>query len=351
MGNLSVPGVPAWLTASAHAPRCLFATLVDTGSVASFHVTETGAEMSGEPVASGGAHPVHASVSADGGVLLVANYHGPDDVAESRGASVASFRIAADCSLTQTAVVPHSGSSVVRARQASAHPHSFSAARGGLAYACDLGQDAIFTYRLGPDGSLTELQRTQARPGDGPRHLVQHPSRPLLYVVNELANSVTAYAESEGALTALASTSTLPPGAASEGSKAAGIAIAPDGSAVYASNRGQHNSICVFEVLPDGSLRQLGHAEAPAFPRGIALAHGGSVLLVAGQHNGVLQTFLTRAQEPGLGLAWTGTAVPGPPTTAALAVLSLDDGPAETEAACGSAWCIASAPSEAGATS
>jgi len=295
---------------------------VDKSQITSYSITERGADGPRALLASGGEHPVYASVTQDGKTLLVANYHGPDDVAVSDGAAVASFRIGPGCSLEPAAVVPHSGSSVLRSRQASAHPHSFVAVRGGLAYACDLGQDAILTYSVGTDGELRELGRTQARPGDGPRHLVQHPTEPLLFVVNELANSVAVYAEDGGSLTEVARASTLPPDVPPEGNKAADIAISPDGSRLYASNRGRHNSVCVFEVLEGGALRPAQQVEAPAFPRGMLLARGGGVLLVAGQHEGVVQTFLARGSEGG-GLAWSGASFDGPPTTASLAVAAV----------------------------
>mmetsp|Transcript_1389 Transcript_1389/g.4198 ORF Transcript_1389/g.4198 Transcript_1389/m.4198 type:complete len:413 (-) Transcript_1389:223-1461(-) len=325
VGNLSVPGIPAWLAVAPQVPHCLFAALVDTDSLTSFLITKTGAEKGGATVASGGVNPVFASVTEDGHTLLVANYHGPDDSKQSTGASVASFSISSDCTLTPKDVVPHSGSSRVHGRQDSAHPHSFVAARGGLGYACDLGQDRIFTYSVGPDGGLRELHRAEAQPGDGPRHLVQHPRLSLVYVVNELACTVTAYGEDGGRLTRLSSYSTLPEGAQREGTKAAEIAITPDGSTVYATNRGRLNSVCVFDVLPDGSLQQLMQTKAPAFPRGMSLVHQGSLLLVAGQHEGTVQTFFTNAHDPKKTLAWSGTAVDGPPTAAALAVVALVD--------------------------
>ena len=47
----------------------------------------------GKPVDSAGVNPVHATISSDGNALVVANYHGPDDVCNSTGSGVASFTI------------------------------------------------------------------------------------------------------------------------------------------------------------------------------------------------------------------------------------------------------------------
>lgn len=320
LSKLSLAGVPAWLATAPQLPQCLFATLVTVNAVAAFEITSSGAQPRGAPVPSGGVHPVYASITQDGAWLLVANYHGPDDGVDSTGASVASFRIGADCTLTLVSSVPHSGSSVVHGRQEAAHPHSLVPAREmGIAYACDLGQDIIFTYAV-LDGGLKELHRTHAQPGDGPRHLVEHPYLPIAFVVNEIASTVALYAVEKGSiLTRKIAVSTLPPGTPNAGSKAAEIAISPDGTKLYATNRGLHNSVCVFNVLVDGSLKQTQQILVSPYPRGMTLAFGGSLLLVAGQHSGVVQTFIVDTDGK---VSWTGVNVTGPPTAAGLAVAS-----------------------------
>lgn len=197
LSNYSVPGIPAWLVSAPQLPRCLFAALADISTLLAFEVSGRGELRPAATVKSGGVNPVFASVSDDGRVLLVANYHGPDDVTHSDGASVATFRIGAQCELWPAASALLSGSSVVHGRQDSAHPHSFVAARGGIGFVCDLGQDAIFSFIVGPAGELRLLHRTAVQPGDGPRHMVQHPFANILYVVNELACTVTAYKEED----------------------------------------------------------------------------------------------------------------------------------------------------------
>ena len=49
-------------------------------------------------------------------------------------------------------------------------------------------------FFLAADGSLAARGRIALAPGAGPRHLVAHPSQPLLFVNNELDNTVSSMA-------------------------------------------------------------------------------------------------------------------------------------------------------------
>jgi len=247
--------------------------------------------------ASGGLNPVESSATEDGRFLLGANYRGPDDTTSSDGASVASFSIGDDCQLTFVDSKLHAGSSVNPARQGAAHVHSVLPARKGLVYACDLGMDLVFTYRVGHDGKLQELSRTKTAPGLGPRHMVQHPTLPIIYVVCEMGQVVLTFREgTEGALTLLQTSSLLPEGVSGEGSKAAEIAILPDGLALYATNRGVQNTVTTFAISgEDGRLTWSQQVDAPAYPRGMTLALDGAVLLVAGQSKTSLKSYLVQA--------------------------------------------------------
>lgn len=201
------------------------------------------------------------------------------------------------CHLEKADFVPHAGSGPDKSRQGGAHVHSVYASRDGrLAYACDLGQDLIFTYAVGEDGKLTEVSRASTAPGSGPRHLAEHPSLDFVYSVQEMAQTVSAWHKrADGSLELQQTLSLVPEGGSAEGSKAAEIVIAPDGSALYASNRGKLNTVTVFSVGADGSVTQTQQIDAPRFPRGMELAHGGSLLLVASQQDTTLESFKVAA--------------------------------------------------------
>lgn len=275
------PGAPVWLTTVGTdlSKGCIIATLADKSSIFAFGYRE-GSRVS-HTVPSGGINPVFASVTEDQSTLLVANYHGPDNTNTSVGASVASFKIGGGCELTLVDVKNHSGHSVNPKRQGGAHVHSVVSVRGGMAYACDLGMDKIFTYKVLPHGKLQELARTDVKPGSGPRHLVQHPSMPYVYVVYEMGQSVSSFKQlrDAGGLE-IVQTEKL---SNEPGSKAAEIAISPCGNFIFATNRGKHNTVTVFRTERDGKIQQVAQVEAPAFPRGMALIGDGSMLVVGGQ--------------------------------------------------------------------
>lgn len=288
---LSQDGIPAWLTPHS---GCLFVTRPDKDDVIAYKIG-AGDKLVAPGVSSwsGGHNPVHATVSIDGRFLVVANYDGPDGATKNTGASVASLRIGDDCGLTVADFKNHTGHSVNPDRQGAAHVHSAYALSNGLIYVCDLGLDFVFTYKLADDGKLQELHRAQTAPGLGPRHIVQHPKLPVMYVVTEMGEVVLTYKmEVDGSLTLLQTSTVLAQGRPGAGSKAAELAILPDGSMLYATNRGLENTVSAFSVCSHtGELELAQQVEAPAYPRGMALAAGVSVLLVGGQSKTELWTY------------------------------------------------------------
>eukprot|EP00446_Apocalathium_sp_SHHI-4_P036445 CAMPEP_0177312398 /NCGR_PEP_ID=MMETSP0368-20130122/10864_1 /TAXON_ID=447022 ORGANISM="Scrippsiella hangoei-like, Strain SHHI-4" /NCGR_SAMPLE_ID=MMETSP0368 /ASSEMBLY_ACC=CAM_ASM_000363 /LENGTH=396 /DNA_ID=CAMNT_0018771447 /DNA_START=15 /DNA_END=1205 /DNA_ORIENTATION=+ len=295
--DVTQDGMPAWLTTSKN-NDCLFVIRPDKDDVLAYQVgTDSKLAQPGLTSWSGGHNPVHASVSLDGRFLVVANYDGPDTASKNAGASVASLSIGEGCSLKVVDYKNHTGRSVNPTRQGAAHVHSVYALSNGLIYSCDLGLDMIFTYKLDEEGKLTELHRTQTLAGVGPRHIVQHPHLPVFYVVCEMGEVVLTYRMEEGGALALLQTSTvLPQGFSGEGSKAAELAILPDGSALYVTNRGKKNIITTFAVCPQkGTFTWSTQVEAPDYPRGMTLAEGGAVLLVAGQSKTELWSYTVGA--------------------------------------------------------
>ncbi|MFH1566747.1 MAG: lactonase family protein [Gemmatimonadota bacterium] len=153
--------------------------------------------------------------------------------------------------------------------------------------------NAIFQFRFDDHtGKLQPNGKVTPPVAEGPRHFCFHPSRDIVYVVNEQGNSVTAYHFDAGAgtLSEFQRISTVPAGF--DGNTAcAEVRITPDGDFLYASNRG-HDSIAAFAVdEATGELRAMGHVPTEATPRAIALDPAGEYLLVAGQGSGKLATY------------------------------------------------------------
>lgn len=193
----------------------------------------------------------YLDVDATGKSVLVANY--------SSG-SVASLPVQKDGSLGEAAsFVQHSGSSADPERQKGPNAHSIVLSPDNrFALAADLGIDKILIYRL--DAAVAKLTPNEAQPfvkqksGSGPRHITFHPNGRRVYVINELANTVTFfdYAADTGSLTERQTISTLPANFTGK-SYTADLKITPDGRLLYGTNRG-HDSIAAYRIADDGTL-------------------------------------------------------------------------------------------------
>ena len=217
-------------------------------------------------------------VDATGKTVVVANY--------SSG-SVASLPVKPDGSLGEAAsFVQHAGSSVDPARQKEPHAHCIVVSPDNrFVYAADLGLDQVLCYRL--DAATAKITPTQppfakSPPGAGPRHLTFHPNGKQVYVINELANSVTVfdYHADTGSLAEKQTISTLPSDFTGK-SYCADLKITPNGRFLYGTNRG-HDSLAAYAIAADGRLTLL--AIEPSLgkgPQNLAITLGGELLLCA----------------------------------------------------------------------
>lgn len=226
---------------------------------------------------SGGSGPCHLALDHAGQCLLTANYG---------SGSVALLRVQTNGYLTPaSSVVQHHGSSVNPQRQEGPHAHFIMTDPADrFALTCDLGLDKVLVYRLDAAQSTlvpNDPPSAPVKPGAGPRHLAFHPNGRLLFVISEMASSLTAFAydPQRGALQELQTVSTLPESFAGQ-SSCAEVQVHPSGKFVYGSNRG-HDSIAVFSVAPDGGrLALVQHQSALGkTPRHFALVPGGNWLL------------------------------------------------------------------------
>ena len=231
-----------------------------------------------------GGGPCHVAVHPDGKVAAIANYG---------DGSVSTFLLDRAGKPTFAAVVRHSGKSVHPERQTGPHAHGvyFS---GDTLFVPDLGLDKIMAYAVDhATGAISPAAPpfTATAPGAGPRHLSFHPSRPWVYGVNELNNTVTFYLHDGAKLTPRQSVTTLPVGF-DKFTKAAEVEVHPNGNFVYVSNRG-HESIAVFRVDPaSGELTVLGQTPVVVdTPRHFVIAPGGKFQLSAGEKSGTIHVF------------------------------------------------------------
>ena len=155
--------------------------------------------------------------------------------------------------------------------------------------------NAIFQFRFDADtGSLKPNSVARFVPEEkvGPRHYCFHPTKEIVYVVNEQGCSVTAYHfdPSAGTLAPFHTVSTLPAGFEGKNT-CAQIHIAPSGRFLYASNRG-HDSIACFSVDDaTGELVAAGQQLTEEMPRAFNLDPEGEYLLAAGLVSGYLASY------------------------------------------------------------
>jgi 6-phosphogluconolactonase len=264
--------------------------------------------------ATGGSNGVRQAVDPSGRFLVVANY---------AGGSVAVLGIAADGSLAdQHQLVALPGAPGPHpTEQASSHPHDVVFDPSGrFVLVPDKGLDRVFV--LGFDqthGRLVAPGSVAARPGAGPRHLAFHPTRAIVWVLNELDSTVATcrWDAERGTLESVQVISTLPADF-SGASTSAEIAVTPDGRHVYCSNRG-HDSIAMFAAdAGDGTLTGRGWQPTVGHgPRFIGLDSAGRFLHAANEQSDTVVMFRVDADSGRL--APTGQAIAiGSPVTVVL---------------------------------
>lgn len=228
-----------------------------------------------------GSAPCHVNVDRTGRWLLLANFY---------SGNLAVFPIAANGALGEPVqVVQQHRTDPPRGRQDNAFAHQVMQTPDGRhLLVVDLGADRIFIYRFDArTGHITphEPAFVALPPGTGPRHIVMSRDTRFVYAVAEIDPSVVTlrFDAAANTLRQVAATSTLPAGYTGRRSGAE-IALHPNGRFLYASNRGDSNSIAIFRIGPDGIPQPQGHVSTGGQrPRYFRIDPSGRFLLVANQ--------------------------------------------------------------------
>lgn len=258
-----------------------------TGQISAFKIMPSSDLQFLNRESSGGRGICYVTTDPSSGDVLASNY--------SSG-STALLPINEDGSLNQlTSLIQHSGSSINTERQKSPHAHFVEVGPGDLIYAADLGIDKIMLYnKYGDQLSLFEPAYIKTDLGGGPRHLAFHSNKKYIYVLNELTGSVTVY-NYDGlnySFTKLQSISSLKEGF--DGfNKSADIHIHPSGKFLYASNRGDSNSLAVYSINENTGILSLVEIENEdiAWPRNFAISPNGRFLLCANRDTDSISIF------------------------------------------------------------
>ena len=251
---------------------------------------------------SGGVHPCYVTVDKTGKWVIAANY--------SSG-TIGVVGIKKDGSLdTLHQKIEHYGYSVNSERQTGPHAHSAILSKDNrFLFTPDLGTDKIMIYRFNDktgDAVEADYPFVQSEPGAGPRHFEFHPNGRNAYLIEEMNGTISAfsYVSKSGELSMIQTISALPP----EYMKTIGSAdihISPDGKFLYATNRGESNTIGTFGINSQGLLHPIMHDSTMGkTPRNFNFDPTGNYVLVANQNSDNIVIF-KRDKQSGL-LADTG---------------------------------------------
>lgn len=241
------------------------------------------------PVGDGGA--AHVSVSRDGKVVLTAQYG---------TGSTACFRLDESGGLVERSDLQQHppGSGVVAGRQETSHAHwTGTSPDDRFVFVPDLGMDKVVIYKLDSSaGTLTPHGYGECPPGGGPRHMKFSPDGQRVYVLNELALSVTVfdYDAKAGAMTPIQTIETLPESVKAKEvfNSASEIRVHPSGKFVYTANRG-NDSITVYSVDESNGRLSLVEVEPihGAWPRNFNIDASGRWVLAAGKNTNSISIF------------------------------------------------------------
>lgn len=282
-----------------------------TGGVSAYRIDPASGQLTLlNQQSSQGAGPRHIVVDKSGGTVLVANYG---------GGSVASLPIADNGQLQPAAsAIQHQGSSTNPQRQKTPHAHSINLDLAGqFAFAADLGTDQVLVYQF--DAAKHTLApamppAADIEKGSGPRHLAVHPSGKFVYVINELANTVTVfdYDVTAGKLSTLQTISTVPADFSGT-SYTAEVVVHPSGKFLYGSNRG-HDTLAQFMIDEStGKLTANGFTPIGGqTPRNFVVDPSGKWVLIGCQGSNVINVFAVNPETGALTATDHSTAAPSP---------------------------------------
>jgi 6-phosphogluconolactonase len=245
---------------------------------------------------SGGDHPCYVQVDKTGKWIFVANY---------TSGSLSVLPVNKKGGLGQaTTAIQQTGSGPNKQRQEKPHVHcTVISPDNKWLFASDLGTDKVMIYSFdAKTGKLTEAKQPfyAARPGAGPRHFTFHPNGKYAYLTEELSGHVVVFNYKDGQLTETQRISTTPEAEVGFAGSA-DIHVSPDGRFLYATNRGDFNTIATYRV--DSST---GHLSVISYqsvlgkaPRNFNFDPGSNFLLVANQDSDEIVIF-KRDKETGV---------------------------------------------------
>lgn len=234
-----------------------------------------------------GSSPCHVAISKRYPIAVVSNYG---------GGSLSVYRLEKNGSLAEKIQqIQQEGTGPDKERQETSHVHSaFFSPDEKHVYVQNLGTDEITIYRIDKDHDtyrLAEENRISTPPGGGPRHLVFDKKGKNIYVLLEMTAKIAHY-QKEDDTWVLADTVSINDDGFKGDDGAAEIKRSADGKFIYASNRGDANTIALFAIDKVGKLeRKKVYPTGGEGPRSFNISPNGRFLLVANQGTNNITVF------------------------------------------------------------
>jgi 6-phosphogluconolactonase len=219
--------------------------------------------------------------------VIVANYS---------GGNISVFGKKEDGSLTVAKqVIQHYGKGPNAERQEKPHVHMvYFSPDKKYVLSNDLGKDKVYVYNYNPTATadvLTLKDSVSVKAGSGPRHLTFSKKGNYVYLLQELDGSLTTFSYADGKLIQIGETTILANDYKGTFSSA-DIHVSPNGKFLYASNRGDANTISIFKIQGKGKLKSKGQVSTLGKgPRNFAIDPTGKFLLVAHQYSNDIVIF------------------------------------------------------------
>ncbi len=203
------------------------------------------------------------------------------------GGNFAVYALANDGSISANTQVIQNVGKGLTSRQEAPHAHMITHnPHNDDILGVDLGIDEISVFNFNSAaGKLEKSSSVKFQDGSGPRHVDFHPTLKMAYVLNELNGSIDVLNFKDGNYKPVQNIkSTMFPDQDKAG--CADIHVHPNGKFLYASNRGPFNTISLYNIQEDGSLKINSERTSDGeVPRAFTIDPAGNFVLIANQNS------------------------------------------------------------------
>jgi len=254
--------------------------------------------------------PCHISISEDGRFLFVANYV---------GGSIATYRIGEDGSISEpVGSYINEKTTPTTPRQEAGHAHMIRPIPNSSNFlVSDLGTDELLTFRFLKDGSIQKKHSIVTKQYGGPRHFDFHPTKPIVYALNELSPSITAIVLENSIPQSIIQQLEIPIKKEGDPVYSSAIKAHPNSKTLYAATRGLNgtaqNEIVVCAINESGELKitQTISTEGD-IPRDFTITPSGDYLIAGNQDSDEIAIYKIDAETGQLKLVRADQKSPTP---------------------------------------